>query len=515
MKRFKRILRAALIMLVVLGLMIPTALCAGAETPAENDKCSLTLNFTPESKAAPGVVFSLYRVADVFPEQVKFQALEEYDYHVLEDAQSTWAEKAATLKGYVERDQKTPEFTAETDAEGKVSFTGLDKGIYLVLGTQSGDLNGYMYTPAPFLLTLPAFDEAANGWVNRNLEANVKSYNSTSVTYPPISSPKYLEVIVQWEDNDNEAGERPDSVVVELYHRTTGKVIHTVTVEEGKEWEYKWRDPWGDLEARIKDASRDDLISRNYNEDTFDKYNMTEQGNTRTYVLTLAIGEIEVPDPETPLDPGDPSDPSDPSGGNGGLRVLKVWEDNDNAAGVRPESVTVDLLGNGKVYDTVELSAGNNWRHTWTGLDESAQWQVVEREQVNYTVSVSTSVASTSGVTQVITNTYSTDITDEEPPLIDMEDPDVPLDPGFPGGDPNPEDPLYPGDPNVPMDPGVPGDPDNPAGTPVPGEDIPDGEVPLEMLPQTGLLWWPVPIMAVLGVALVLLGYIRRRNSVS
>lgn len=507
MKRFKRILRAALIMLVVLGLMIPTALCAGAETPAENDKCSLTLNFTPEDNAASGVTFSLYRVADVFPEQVKFQALEEYNYHVLEDANSTWAEKAAALKGYVDRDQKTPDATGTTDAAGKVSFTNLEKGIYLVLGSSTGDMGGVSYTPTPSLLTLPAFSAEANGWVIRDLEANVK-FSSSTITYPPTGSPKYLEVIVRWEDNDNEAGERPDSVVVELFHKTTGKVIHTVTVEKGKDWQYKWKDPWGDLEARIKDASRDDLISRNYNEDTFDKYNMTEKGDTRTYILTLTIGEIDLPDPETPLDPGDPGDPDS---GKAELRVLKVWEDNDNAAGVRPGSVTVDLLRNGELYDTVELSAGNNWRHTWTGLSKTAQWQVVEREQANYTVSVSTG-----GVTQVITNTYSTDITEDKPPLIDMEDPDVPLDPGFPGGsDPTPEDPLYPDDPNVPLDPGVPGDPDNPGSTPAPGEDIPDEDVPLEMLPQTGLLWWPVPIMAVLGVALVLLGYTRRRNSVS
>lgn len=494
MKSFKRVLRAALAALVMLGLMVPTALCAdagtGTEAPAEDDKCSLTFNFTPESKAASGVVFSLYRVADVFPEQVKFQALEGYDYHVLEDTNSTWAEKAAALKGYVERDQKTPDATGTTNAEGKVSFTDLDKGIYLVLGTQSGDLNGKRYTPTPTLLTLPAFSKEANGWVIHDLvgdlAANLK-YTTETVTYPSGSN-QYLEVIVRWEDNNNEAGGRPDYVVVELVRGSSGKVIHEVTIKSGEDWQYKWKDPWGDLEARIKGGSEigysDDLISRSYEgaEDVVKDYK--DKGNTRTWILTLSLGE-DIEDPDTPLT----------DLGNGELRVLKVWEDDNNAAGVRPDSVTVDLLSNGKVYDTVELSAGSNWRYTWTGLDETAQWQVVEREQTNYTVSVATN-----GVTQVITNTYSTNITDDEPPLVDLGDPDVPLDPGFP------DTPVYPGDPTVPTDPGIPG------GTPAPGEDIPEEDVPLEMLPQTGLLWWPVPIMAVLGAALVLLGYARRRT---
>lgn len=506
MKRFKRVLQTSLAALLMLALLLPTALCAtSTESPApdpspsetptvtEGEPCSLTLVFYPGKKAASGVTFSIYRVADVFPEQVKFQSLEGYRYNVLEGT-GTWAEKANTLKGYVERDNKEPTAKAATDAEGKVSFPDLEQGIYLVLGTQSGDLGGVRYTPAPVLLTLPAFSEEANGWVTRDLEANIKSYNSETVSYPS-ESPKYLAVDVRWNDNNNEAGERPESVIVELYHKTTGKVIHTVTVKQGEDWYYKWKDPWGDLEARIKDASRDDLISRNYNQDTFDEYDMTEKGDTRTYILTLTLGDIDIDDPDTPLHPGDES-----------LRVLKVWEDDNDAAGVRPDSITVDLLANGEVYDTVELSSGTNWRYTWIGLDEKIEWQVVEREQSYYTVNVTTN-----GVTQVITNTYSSDITDDKPPLIDLDDPDVPLDPGFPFDPGIPPTDLN--DPQIPLNPGTPDDPSRPA---VPGgPDVPDENPPLAMLPQTGLLWWPVPVMALLGAALILLGYARRRRSVS
>ena len=36
--------------------------------------------------------------------------------------------------------------------------------------------------------------------------------------------------------------------------------------------------------------------------------------------------------------------------------------------------------------------------------------------------------------------------------------------------------------------------------------ELPDDEVPLGPLPQTGQLWWPVPVLALLGLVLLLAG---------
>ena len=50
---------------------------------------------------------------------------------------------------------------------------------------------------------------------------------------------------------------------------------------------------------------------------------------------------------------------------------------------------------------------------------------------------------------------------------------------------------------------------EEPEPTPTPG--TPD--TPGENLPQTGVLWWPVPLLAVLGALLLLLGWgLRRRD---
>lgn len=129
------------------------------------------------------------------------------------------------------------------------------------------------------------------------------------------------------------------------------------------------------------------------------------------------------------------------------LKVLKQWDDEGNEH-KRPASITVTLLRDGEVYDTVELTAENNWRHTWEELPGGSLWTVVEDVPDGYTV-----FYSQEGITYLIVNTC-----DEPPPPTEPEDPD---------------------------------DPD---------------------LPDTGLLWWPVPVMLALGVILIVLGAMDRRG---
>ena len=70
------------------------------------------------------------------------------------------------------------------------------------------------------------------------------------------------------------------------------------------------------------------------------------------------------------------------------------------------------------------------------------------------------------------------------------------------GGGKDPEEIV---DPEVPLDPGT---------TPeIPGEEIPDPEVPTTALPQTGLLRWPVPVLALAGLALIAAGLLSERKS--
>jgi len=58
------------------------------------------------------------------------------------------------------------------------------------------------------------------------------------------------------------------------------------------------------------------------------------------------------------------------------LTIMKVWKDGDSKT--RPESITIDLLRNNKVYDTVVLSSETGWLYTWEELPTGTKWNVKE-----------------------------------------------------------------------------------------------------------------------------------------
>ena len=71
----------------------------------------------------------------------------------------------------------------------------------------------------------------------------------------------------------------------------------------------------------------------------------------------------------------------------------------------------------------------------------------------------------------------------------------------------------YSSDPKPPVN--IPEDPPPSGGKDYPDEEIPEEEVPLATLPQTGLLQWPIPVMAAAGLLLFGTGMLvdRKRRS--
>lgn len=144
-------------------------------------------------------------------------------------------------------------------------------------------------------------------------------------------------------------------------------------------------------------------------------------------------------------------------------KVLKVWDDGGRKQS-RPAEVTVQLLRDGKVYDTVKLNADNNWRYKWSDLDDSYTWKVVEKECKGYTARVERD-----GITFVITNTAAS------------------------GGSKS----LGSSDSS------------DSSGTSEPSGVTTSTE---SRLPQTGQLWWPVPMLLMMGLLFIVIGLIRRRR---
>lgn len=86
-------------------------------------------------------------------------------------------------------------------------------------------------------------------------------------------------------------------------------------------------------------------------------------------------------DPSTPSEPGGPGEPGS-MGNTDTITVNKVWS--GDAASKRPESATFTLYQNDVAYDVITLGEWNNWTYTWTGLDMTERWQVVETELAGY-----------------------------------------------------------------------------------------------------------------------------------
>lgn len=69
------------------------------------------------------------------------------------------------------------------------------------------------------------------------------------------------------------------------------------------------------------------------------------------------------------------------------ISVNKVWKDKNSAK--RPESVKMNLLQDGKIYDSIMLDNANDWKYTWKGLQAKHEYTVVEANVPgNYTALV-------------------------------------------------------------------------------------------------------------------------------
>lgn len=148
--------------------------------------------------------------------------------------------------------------------------------------------------------------------------------------------------------------------------------------------------------------------------------------------------------------------------------VVKVWDDGGENNPYRPKEIIAQLLMDGTIYEEVSLNAENNWRYSWKGLNPLHMWQVVEKiVPDDYSVSVVRE-----GDTFILTNKYENEIPEG----------------GWPTTEPD---------------------------TTTPGGETttsPDDKKPGSTLPNTGMLWWPVPVLVSSGFTLFGVGFIKRKR---
>ena len=68
--------------------------------------------------------------------------------------------------------------------------------------------------------------------------------------------------------------------------------------------------------------------------------------------------------------------------------IKKVWEDNDDKAGKRPDSVTVNVSINEDPLEPIVLNEKNGWKEEVTGVDEGASIDIQEEPVEGYTTEI-------------------------------------------------------------------------------------------------------------------------------
>ena len=204
-----------------------------------------------------------------------------------------------------------------------------------------------------------------------------------------------VKVDKEWADDENRDGIRPDSVTVDLLG--DGEVVDTVTIGE--------EDDWSHVFSRLPKMKDGKQIEYTVTEKAIDGYTPTVNGDIRQGYVIVNEHKPYILD----------------------LGVSKVWEDDSDRDGIRPDTITVVLKADGEVVDRAEISEGDDWSHVFEKLPKNKAGReisyTIEEETVSgYKVVINGSPSA--GFT--ITNTHTPDVIDIKVTKVwdDIEDKD-------------------------------------------------------------------------------------------
>ena len=155
-----------------------------------------------------------------------------------------------------------------------------------------------------------------------------------------------------WMDNSDAYGTRPESLLLTLYRQVEGGTAETVDIEpvwgntDTDQWTYTYSNlDQYDEEGRIYTYTVAETVPDGYTQTAQNGYDMT---NTLTNTIAVS-GE-------------------------------KVWLDDSDAEGLRPEAVTVVLYANGQELTRQTVTGtGDRWSYSFENLDEyDAQGKRIE-----------------------------------------------------------------------------------------------------------------------------------------
>ena len=186
-------------------------------------------------------------------------------------------------------------------------------------------------------------------------EVDVPAGYEASVTGQVVTNTHNPDTVILsgtkvWKDNNNQDGKRTRSVKVQILNGD--KVVQEIEVSEKTGWKFESK--------KLPKYENGKEITYTVKETAMTEYKAT--------ITTDKDGKYTITNEHTPEKTA--------------VKGHKIWKDEDNKDGIRPASITVKLLADGKeTGQTATVSETSGWTYEFTGLD-----RYQEGKEIAYTV---------------------------------------------------------------------------------------------------------------------------------
>ena len=165
------------------------------------------------------------------------------------------------------------------------------------------------------------------------VEGYTTEYNNYDVTNSYTPKKTSISVSKSWEDANNQDGIRPNDVIVKLFAdgEDTGK---TLTLSQGNQWTGSF--------TELDQYANGEEIRYTVQEAAVDGYEADVAGSQKEGFVLI---NTHIPEMTK-------------------VEGRKIWNDNGNAFNARPDSINIMLMKNGKQYESMVVTADDDW--TWS-----------------------------------------------------------------------------------------------------------------------------------------------------
>ena len=279
--------------------------------------------------------------------------------------------------------RKVASATLTADGDWAYTFTGLKRydkpGVEIEYSIIEDDVPNYTGNVGD---AVPVTDE----------EGELTGY-SFAITNTVDSNMRTVRVIKEWNDSNNSENTRPESVTIRLTRDGEDYLTHDLTEEDGKNRESDpgWTFTFNDLPIGHFEESTGEWKEYRYDvlEDPVPGYETSRgwEASNRTLLDYEFIFTNRL---------------TDSSGDD--VHVKKTWDDDNNAAGARPQSIKVALMQDGHVVRSLTLTGDAGWEGDFKNVPNVAEGGYTLREDKVQAYSSVVSGDAETGFT--VTNTF-------------------------------------------------------------------------------------------------------------